>query len=497
MSLKHISLAQLPVLTLALGLASTPLLSAFAVDSVKAPRPIPLTRPEMKEYLEDMKGRTLRIPLPELTDVDKEKLGERGSSYESRLRYHYMPQSDGQSGTGGPGGQGRGEGRGAGGGGFGRDNDPDNSLDYAFKVQLFWIVSRTNNCQYCLGHQESKLLGAGMTEDEIAALDGDWSEHTPAQRTAYTFARKFTYQPYLLNDADIDGLRKFYTDKQILEMILSMAGNNSINRWKEGAGIPQSAVGGNFGNRRPGGEAATGTAATERPARSTETKQTYLTPTSPKFQNLISKVAPVTMDPATGKPTRMTVANRPPLESRGEVEKALDTARSRTPRLPLADEAKTREVLPEGFSEAVIPQWMRLLATFPNSAKGRINSIRSAEERGDLTPLMKAQIAWIIARQDRAWYATGKALQRMKALGLSDDQIYKLDGDWSEFTPKERSLFILAQKLATTPVVLTDADVAEAVKQAGPRDVVQTISYITNRASFDRITESAGLRLEK
>ena len=85
----------------------------------------------------------------------------------------------------------------------------------------------------------------------------------------------------------------------------------------------------------------------------------------------------------------------------------------------------------------------------------------------------------------------------MKALGLSDDQIYKLDGDWSEFTPKERSLFTLARKLATTPVILTDADVAEAVKQAGPRDVVQTISYTTNRASFDRITESAGLRLEK
>lgn len=60
-----------------------------AVDSDVAPRPVPLTRPEMKEYLEDMKGRKLRIPLPELTEADKEKLGERATSYESRLRYHY------------------------------------------------------------------------------------------------------------------------------------------------------------------------------------------------------------------------------------------------------------------------------------------------------------------------------------------------------------------------------------------------------------------------
>lgn len=460
-----------------------------AVDSDVAPRPVPLTRPEMKEYLEDMKGRKLRIPLPELTAEDKKKLGERATSYESRLRYHYA-SPDAQ----GPGGQVQGGGRGAGGGGFGRDNDPDNSLDYAFKVQLFWIVSRTNNCQYCLGHQESKLLGAGMTEDEIAALDGDWAEHTPAQRTAYTFARKFTYEPHKLNDADIDGLRKHYTEKQILEMILSMAGNNSINRWKEGAGIPQSSGGGNFGSRRSEGNNATAEKKEERPA---ETKHSYLTPTSPKFQNLITKVAPVTFDPKTGKPTKLTMTNRPPLESRAEVEKALEAARHRTPRLPLADEAKTKEVLPEGFPEGPMPQWVSLLATFPNSAKGRISGIVSADTRGDLTPLFKAQISWIIGRQDRAWYAVGQAKQRMKDLGWSDDQIYSLDGDWAKFTPAERSLFTLARKLAATPVVLTDADVAEAVKQAGPRDVVQTIIYTTNRVSFDRITESAGLRIEK
>jgi AhpD family alkylhydroperoxidase len=462
--------------------------SARAVDSANAPRPIPLTRPEMKEFLEDMKGRTLRIPLPELTEADKEKLGERAGGYEGRLRYHYTTGSEGQTG-----GQGRGGGGGAGGGGFGRDNDPDNTLDYAFKVQLFWIVSRTNNCQYCLGHQESKLLGAGMTEDEIAALDGDWSEHTPAQRTAYAFARKITYEPHLLNDADIDSLRKHYTDKQILEMILSVAGNNSINRWKEGAGIPQSSGGGNFGNRRPGGEAA----AAERPARPAPTSHSYLTPTSERYQKTVTKVAPISLDPVSGQPTGKTASNRPPLESRAEVEKALQAARQRNPRLPLVAEEQARELLPEGFPAGPLPQWVRLLANFPNSAKGRISSVRSGEERNDLKPLFKAQVAWIIGRQDRAWYAVGQAKQKLKELGWSDEQIYSLDGDWSGFTPAERSLFTLAKKLAATPVVLNDADVAEAVKQAGPRDVVQTIIYTTNRASFDRITESAGLRVEQ
>ena len=215
-------------------IATLPALSR-AEEPGTTPRPVPLTRPDMKQMLEDMKARKPRIPLPELTDEEK-KLGERGTGYEARLRSQYMPAGDGRGNGGG--------------GGFSREADPAMSLDYRFKTELFWIVSRTNNCQYCMGHQESKLLGAGMKEDEIAALDGDWSEFTDKERAAFAFARKFTYQPHLLNDADINALRKHYKDLQILEMILSMAGNNSINRWKEGVGVPQSANGGGFRTNR-------------------------------------------------------------------------------------------------------------------------------------------------------------------------------------------------------------------------------------------------------
>lgn len=134
--------------TVLLGVAVSSAALAVAADSVNAPLPVPLTRPVMKQALEDMKARKERIPLPELTEADKEKLGERGSSYESRLRYHYMPYSEGQ----GSGRSSRGTGTttttGTGGGGFSRSSDPDMGLDYAFTVELFWLVSRTNNCLY-------------------------------------------------------------------------------------------------------------------------------------------------------------------------------------------------------------------------------------------------------------------------------------------------------------------------------------------------------------
>ncbi len=444
--------------------------AAFAGDlPTNEPRPTPLTRPEMKQYLEDMKARKPRIPLPELTEDDKKKLGDRGTGYESLLRYHYMPST----------GEARG-GRGGSGFSFGPTGS-EATLDNTFKVQLFWLVSRANNCQYCQGHQESKLLRAGMKEDEIAALDSDWNAFSEAQKVAFAFAVKFTNNPHLMGDSDIVGLRKHYSDAKILEMILSMAGNNSINRWKEGVGVPQNEGSGGFGRgerTEPAG------------------KHTYLTPTAEKFKAAVTKVSPLSVDPKTGGPSRATVCKRPALESRAETEAAIAAAARRTPRLPLVDDAKTRAIVPEDFSNGELPQWIRLLATFPEQGKSRVSSQLSAEKRGDLKPLLKAQVSWIVARQDRAWYAAGEAKKRLAALGQTEDQIYALDGDWKEFSPADRASFTVAKKLAASPVVLTDDDVTAAVKLVGPRDVVQLVSYVTTRASFNRITEAAGLRVE-
>ena len=104
---------------------------AYADEPGSKPLPTPLTRPDMKKMLEDLKTRTPRFALPPLTEAEKEKLGERGGGYEGRLRALYMGGSEGKGGFG-----------------FGRDADPKTSLSYEFKTRLFWIVSRTNNCQY-------------------------------------------------------------------------------------------------------------------------------------------------------------------------------------------------------------------------------------------------------------------------------------------------------------------------------------------------------------
>src|SRR6266404_5128886 len=79
--------------------------------------PVPLTRPEMKQYLEDLKDRKPRIPLPSLTQEDKAKLGEGAADYEARLRSHYLPAGEARGGFA-----------------FSREPDPNMSLDYTFKT---------------------------------------------------------------------------------------------------------------------------------------------------------------------------------------------------------------------------------------------------------------------------------------------------------------------------------------------------------------------------
>jgi alkylhydroperoxidase family enzyme len=193
------------------------------------PRYTPATRDAMKQYLEDLKQRTPRIPLPQQSEDEKklELEDPRTYGYEGRLRRIYLMDTTTGSYSGFSGSSG------ARSSATSLPPDPALTLDYAFKVRLFWIAARANNCQYCLGHQESKLLAAGMSEDAIAALDSDWGAFDVKEQVAFALAKRLTNEPHLLTSADIDACKEHFSDLQILEMIGSIAGNNASNRRTE------------------------------------------------------------------------------------------------------------------------------------------------------------------------------------------------------------------------------------------------------------------------
>jgi hypothetical protein len=109
-------------------------LAAFGTGPLPAaapasPRPIPATRQEMKKALENLKKAQPRLPLPPLSDAEKESAGTRPLVNNARMRQLYLPAELRSTD-------------------FQRGPDPNQSLDPTFKTMLFWIVSRGNNCHY-------------------------------------------------------------------------------------------------------------------------------------------------------------------------------------------------------------------------------------------------------------------------------------------------------------------------------------------------------------
>lgn len=445
----------LVALSLALFLGCVARADESKADS--KPSPVPLTREDVKKALEGSKQAIPRIPLPPLTEEQKARNAEaakNGSGHglgggivnNSRMRSYYL--ADYNIGNR-----------------RGREADPKMTLGYPFQTMLFWIVSRGNNCTYCLGHQEAKLAATGMIDDQIAALDGDWSEFDEAQRAAFAFTKKLSFAPHTISDADIDTLRPHYNDAQITEIILAVARFNAMNRWTGSLRIPQ------------------------------EKHRVYLTPTSPKYLSMLTRIAPI----GSGSPAKgicpPVSRRRPPLETREEVESALEAARKRSPRLMLADESAARTLLNDPAGDP-LPQWVRLLAVFPKAGPDRIASHRAAVERGSLDARTKALIAWVGARNDRAWYALGIARKRLRALGLSDDQIFAIDDPDSLSSAADREVARFARKLTIDPALIDDEDFEHLRKHFDNQAIAEIVYQVTEAALFDRLTEASGLRLE-
>jgi alkylhydroperoxidase family enzyme len=446
------------------------------------PPPVPLTRPEMKQLLEESKKFAPRLKPPEPTPEEVAAANERGAAINSisatrnllppEIRRGSFLMADGRTqemdsfalrNPKAPVRQGI------------RlnpnpriDPDPNMTLDYAFKTMLFWIVSRSNNCIYCMGHQESQLPAVGVTDDRIAALDLSWSEFTFAERAAFALTRKLTIAPQTVTDADIDAVRDHFKDLQVLELIASVAGFNAINRWTGPLRLYQ------------------------------EEFRLFLTPTSPKYATDVTQVGPVPAG-STGTRCLPAAAPRPALSARSTVEAKWAECSYRKARFALMDQSATKALLAENTFPLDRPSlnWARLLANFPKSGAYKITQLIASETNGRLSPKLNAQLAWVSARGDCAWYALAHARDRLRALGVSDDAIFAIDRSGeSEFTPGERAAFAFAWKLTVDPALISDLDFDGLKKHYSDAEIAEIVYHVNHDVFFNLVTEAANLPLD-
>jgi alkylhydroperoxidase family enzyme len=418
---------------------TSPLLAADGPSDV--PKPVPATRPEMKAALESLKERLPRISLP---------APEPGNS-----RSTYLPKTWGDGGS--LGGFGKTTRRGV------RDRTgrvPDPRLDDLFTDPCFWVVSRGNNCHYCLGHQELKLRAGGLDDDTIAALDSNWSIFQPRQRAALAFARKLTLEPESVGDADIALLKKFFSDVEIIELAFNIAQFNAMNRWTDAIGLPQESH------------------------ISDEGESTLLSPTSEQFQRAASMVTPETRGPRSKLPTFE------------EAIQAIEKCRDRNARVILPSEKAVAASLSNAIGKRKPLKWELAMAPLVGSTSSQVAMYNVVTTDKHLNVRLKAELALISAINNRAWYATGHAIHRLRGLDVPTEQLEDLfeeDADAAGPSAAHR----LAAKLTANPHLIADADIARLREHFSDAETAQVVHVICMANFFDRFSEALGLPLEK
>lgn len=411
------------------------------------------TRPEMKKRIQNLKERVSRLPLPPPTAEDISS--GRMLVNNGRLRSIYLPvswQSFLVPGWGSSANRAKG-------GTSALLKSLEANPDYGFKTRLFWIVSRTNDCQYCLGHQELKLKRVGMTDDQIASLDSRWDLFSESEQAAMKATRKLTIFPHLFDGNDVAGLKQHFKDSEIIDILYTVARYNAVNRWTSSTGIPQ--------DQSFGGDDHT----------------ELNTPTSNEFASVTSKVIPADSVP------------RPKWEAREQAEAALSAAQSRTSYVELPSAEFARSLLEKDTQGVAPPAWFQAMSELPVALDAwaqRQAMVREGRTSADL----RIRIAWISARENRAWYAAGHARARYAAAGLDAATLYSFAELEQAASPGDAEALRFARKLTSYPHTIEDADIRRLQEHFSDFEVAEIIQLTCDANAFDRFAEALHLKLE-
>ncbi|MFM1801460.1 MAG: hypothetical protein RJA81_812 [Planctomycetota bacterium] len=387
-----------------------------------------LSRNLMLEMLEFSKQHKPRLPLPEPTsaDLEKSKSNSLGLVNNGLMRRYYLP--DEWSGAG-----------------FPRGSVQNATVSYRIKTELFWIISRINQCAYCLGHQESKLASEGLSESEIASLDGDWSDATPAIRAARQLAVWKTLTPEKpVPDEIWSSLATEFNRIQQSEILLAIANYNAMNRWTGPLNIPQ------------------------------EKHRVFRSTLSSDRQNKPSQL----------KQDDRTSWNRRILPTFSDWLKTVNQ-----------DGDNRRFVFEPERIETQQSVHNRLLNTQGLSGETRIRSWKKAlliVPPTDDFPLpveLRGKILWVCARLDNAPHVARDARHLLKKLGVSDVQLEQLE-DLSKsqnLDEPTRQALKLAALITTNPAWVTQQDIEDVRQNWGNRATAQIIELACIAAAFDRL----------
>jgi alkylhydroperoxidase family enzyme len=409
-------------------LAAQPAVDVTAVAPERAAPELSINRETMLKMLENSKRHKPRLPLPEPTARDREtaKTGSLGLVNNGLMRRYYLP-ADWSTAA------------------FPRGSQQSGLVDYAFKTELFWIISRLNNCAYCLGHQEAKLAAAGRSEEQIAALDGDWADADVATKAARRLAVLKTKTPDQPVPADVwrDLATKFSPEQQG-EILLTIGNYNAMNRWTGPLNIPQ------------------------------EEHRKYETGLNAEKTGLKSKV--------------IDASGKAPWAARklGDFDTFLKAVQESQSWPRFAFETDT--------AAKTTPAWRVLIQMQGSAGQARLKSWEGATNlepaEGVAVPaLLRGQILWYSARLDNAPHAAAEAREMLLKLGQTDADLRNLEqGDANaKLDEKTVKALALVRLITLNPAWVGDDDVRAVRELWGDRATAQIVELACIAAAVDRL----------
>lgn len=112
------------------------------------------------------------------------------------------------------------------------------SLDRKLYELIYLRVSLINGCRYCTQHHIASSKRVGLSAEDWTALKaGNYSRYSEKERVALTYAEKLTRAPHEITEADFDGLKKNFSEAEIVDLHMLAGLANLTNRVTDPLGL--------------------------------------------------------------------------------------------------------------------------------------------------------------------------------------------------------------------------------------------------------------------
>ena len=111
----------------------------------------------------------------------------------------------------------------------------EGQISQQLKFEVFTVASLSAGCRHCQSHGAVFLDKISVDVDRIKAI---WEYETSdlfdeAERAALDLARLAGLSPNLSEPENFDELRKYYSDRQIIEIVAVISVSGWLNRWND------------------------------------------------------------------------------------------------------------------------------------------------------------------------------------------------------------------------------------------------------------------------